>query len=650
MKQQKDARRWMIWLGWIVVIFLTGFNLVNAQSLKHVKGTRSRQLEREFTKGNLTLQYTDEGGFTLRRSSDGKWLLFPSDTSYISVNVDGNVYVQPHASDVGTALTLVSKMSTSDGPVFTYDVPDIPVRVKVAFVVQTDVMFVRTEITNRDSRNHTVAVRYLLDTQLDENDGAPLFAPGVVDPSTGQTVVTHEVTVTNPSFMIWKAFDRPDNPTFTTIGTLTQRPTQFAFAHWPEAVQAPWNYTTDPTKRFFTPGELKSPKSDSCVLIWFDSRTLRSGETVLYETAYGLHQASLPAASDRDQVVAALTRLKQTIRPAAQRWVNEASQIMAEAFVKTRPNVAKEAFKVVLSLGVGIGTSGLTPDELSALSQFGSLIRMHNVTWNVFNAIDSAVEQILEGATVYDAYSKLQPSLWRVLEPKVQQAEEALQGVITALPDPLPSSFNTKVVIEKALGASNLIRWASSGPNSLGKVPVILLPNNKRLILPEGAVYEWKKTHKKLLDSYDNLVTVSDISWATGILTSAVKIGAAASTGGLSLGGEFILTSVGVEAGILSWIVNWNKVPVRVETIINSLRANWATVADTETLRNFVVEFANWVEEMAKQGTKQHNNSSTEHRDKQFNSRLANPTTTFHRFWRNGVRRSDGNRQECGRC
>lgn len=162
---------------------------VNIQKVAKLKKSHSTRqwLFTEFTKGNMTLLTTSDGGFTLRRSSDGKWLLFPNDTSYISINVDGNIYVQPHVwTEEGEQLSLVGSSSTQDGPIFTYRLPDLPVQVEIAFIVKPDWIIIRTKVMNNDSRNHTVAVRYLLDTQLDENDGAPLLAPGITDPITGQ--------------------------------------------------------------------------------------------------------------------------------------------------------------------------------------------------------------------------------------------------------------------------------------------------------------------------------------------------------------------------------------------------------------------------------------------------------------------------------
>jgi len=738
---------------------------VNVQKVAKLKKTHSiRQFSEftEFTKGNMTLLTTSDGGFTLRRSSDGKWLLYPSDTSYISINVDRSIYVQPHArTEEGEQLSLVGSSSTQDGPIFTYRLPDLPVQVEIAFIVKPDWIIIRTKVMNNDSRNHTVAVRYLLDTQLDENDGAPLLAPGITDPITGQAVVTHEVTITNPVFKIWKAFDQPVNPILTTIGTLTQSPVRLAFAHWPEAVEAPWDYITDPNVPFFTPGFLKTPESDSCVLIWFDNRTLTPGQATTYETVYGLATPSQPirliapwpvgqwwqpstydghppenaldfnkvtnvreewpyadevkdkgepirAAHDGivisvrkddpgsgygkyvdiqssenpdyftryahldsvmvnqgdfvtagqvigacgetgeaygshlhfelrhktqgaipiseidgqqveidfsrkdslgrylgrpiqsrsgsaiyQQVVNALMRLKRTIRPSVRNWVDTASWIMAEAVIKTKPDIAKEAFKAIFSLGVGIAAGKLTPDEISALSQFGSVLRIHNTGWKIGMIIEGVVDQIPANATVGEAYEKLRSSLWGALEPMVQQAENALQEAIDTLPDPLPPGFNAQTVIKKAEAASNILQRASS--NSLDACYAVFLPNGKLLILPEGAVHKRKKIHTQLLDLYSSLEAISSASWLVGTTAGLVKIGAAYITGGLSLFPESIITGVGVVAGSVSAVTNPAKFSARVLILENSLSAKSAMVSDTELLKNFAEGFVDWV-------------------------------------------------------
>ena len=755
---------WVMLMGMLVEAqSMQSVNMQKVTNLKKDRPTRQRLSDfTEFTRGNMTLLTTSEGGFTLRRSSDGKWLLYPSDTSYISINVDGNIYVQPHAwTEEGKQLSLVGGSNTQGGPIFTYRLPDLPVQVEIAFIVKPDWIIIQTKVANNDSRNHTVAVRYLLDTQLDENDGAPLFAPGVTDPITGQAVVTHEVTVTNPVFRTWKAFDQPVNPTLTTIGTLIQSPVRLAFAHWPKAVEASWDYTTDPNVLFFTPGFLTSPESDSCVLIWFDNRTVAPGQATTYETVYGLAISSQPirliapwsvgqwwqpstydghppenaldfnkvtnvreewpyadgvedkgepirAAHDGivisvrkddpgsgygkyvdiqsledpdyftryahldsvmvnqgdfvtagqvigtcgetgeaygshlhfelqhktqgaipiseidgqqveidfsrkdslgrylgrpiqsrsrsaiyQQVVNALMRLKRTIRPAVRNWVDTTSRILAEAIIKTKPDIAKEALKAVFSLGVGIAVSKLTPDEISALSQFSRLLRIHNTGWNVGMIIEGVVEQIHTNATVDEAYNKFRSSLWGALEDMVQQAENALQEAIDTLPDPLPPGFNAQAVIKKAEVASNILQTASS--NSLNMCPIDFLPNGEILMLPGGAVYSWKNIHEQLLNKYQSVQTISDASWIVSVGAGGVKVGAALFTSGLSLGAELAVTGIRIGAGLVSGWTNYVKFTSRVELIKNALKAKWATVADIETLRNYAIKFSDWV-------------------------------------------------------
>ena len=134
------------------------------------------------------------------------------------------------------------------------------------------------QFKNNGSTSHNLKTRCLLDTQVDENDGAPLYASTV-------DVQTFETDLPSPSFRQFLAYDQWPSPTLISQGTLETAPSRIVFAHWPEAEKTTYDYTPIPNRRFFTPGFTKSPESDSCVLVYYLLGTLAPGaskEIIIY--------------------------------------------------------------------------------------------------------------------------------------------------------------------------------------------------------------------------------------------------------------------------------------------------------------------------------------------------------------------------------
>lgn len=150
---------------------------------------------------------------------------------------------------------------------------------------QPDTVEIVYTLTNEDSRNHTVGLRIMLDTLIGTNDGAPVFIPG-------QPLSNFEQTYQGPTVPdFWYAFENNSvlNPGLVVQGTLAgfnaTRPDRFAVGFWPSVNGGPYNYVTDPTLAYADP---TGTFSDSCVLMWFNPRTMVPGESVTYTTYYGL--------------------------------------------------------------------------------------------------------------------------------------------------------------------------------------------------------------------------------------------------------------------------------------------------------------------------------------------------------------------------
>jgi len=280
---------------------------------------------------DITLILYDNGQFTMKNTSDGKWILFPDATSYISINVDGTIYAHDleytnHNADalldnyISTPLTQVGNMAY-----ITYILPE-NVGIGQHFELNGKTVKFTTEIVNLDDQDHSVGVRYLFDTQLDQNDGSPLYAPGI-------GTKTYETDIPNPQFSMWKGYDIYPNPTFESKGSLSTQPDRTVFAWWPNAVEYAWDYTPNPNQRFYTPGYLNSPESDSCVLLYWDIGTLPTEGTDTVVTYYGTEVSS--GNTNEQKLKNAITSLKDTTISAINHDTHQLAEIHSIIYRRT---------------------------------------------------------------------------------------------------------------------------------------------------------------------------------------------------------------------------------------------------------------------------------------------------------------------------
>lgn len=243
----------------------------------------------------VTIVIDENGVFTMRRTGDDAKLLFGLDpwSSVMTVKVDGTAV----STDAGLTASRPLHVDTQAG---TANVEYTLGGVKFVhrFELAGPAVRFRMTVTNNDSGAHQVAVRYLLDTQIADNDGAPISAEGVVD-SSGSSVITYETEVTDVWFTEWKDYDRWPNPTLVEVGTIESIPSRMVFVYWGNAYGTVYDYVHDPQLRFYTPEGQTPPFDpndpntwdyycDSTVLIYFDLGTLPAGGTTEVTTAYGL--------------------------------------------------------------------------------------------------------------------------------------------------------------------------------------------------------------------------------------------------------------------------------------------------------------------------------------------------------------------------
>ncbi|MFH0863229.1 MAG: hypothetical protein V1875_09425 [Candidatus Altiarchaeota archaeon] len=136
---------------------------------------------------------------------------------------------------------------------------------------------IKYSITNIGGSNSSVGVRMLIDTQLGENDGAPIYVPG-------DGLKTREVEYLGKdlSFGYWKAYNEPDEPTIVSTGTIDPKegmtyPYRLIVADWKQGKDTAWDY--EPEGRQIT--------GDSAVIMYYDLGILKPQEEKTIQAGYG---------------------------------------------------------------------------------------------------------------------------------------------------------------------------------------------------------------------------------------------------------------------------------------------------------------------------------------------------------------------------
>jgi len=216
-------------------------------------------------------QYDGIGRYT-EATADEKLLLYgypDAWSSYMTVQLDGSDYYQDYTMD-----SYVTQTPTIDGNSITTQW-SLPTSVEVSqrLTLQSNTTQYRVTMTNNDATSHEVKIRFLFDTMLAYNDGAPFIVPGVGN-------VTTEQEHTNPVFDYWQATDDLVSPTLTSNCTFdtSNKPYKVQFAYWGDIYSVPFDYT-------ITAGQ--DITWDTAVGMYWNLGTLSSGETKSVTFYYG---------------------------------------------------------------------------------------------------------------------------------------------------------------------------------------------------------------------------------------------------------------------------------------------------------------------------------------------------------------------------
>jgi hypothetical protein len=277
--------------------------------------------------GDVKLTTDSAGQFSLD-NSDGKPLLYPSFTGFLSVRIDGgDVFTNDDGGFGNNSGGLV--VASQQGSSFVY-APVDGVQITENLIVQGDALKIEVVAQNVDTVNHSVQIRQLFDTQVDDNDGAPLY-------ENGNTFI-HEADFSPPLFTQWRSWRRPDDQSVVGVGTIDPTTTtRVVFGYWPTAIGTTWDYTANPAQAFYTPGKTTSPDSDSCVLVYQNAGTLVPSATGVMDTWYG---SGAPAATDPRE---ALLNAIQTLQTAISRYQQGCIAVISQADVAVVREIAQNS-------------------------------------------------------------------------------------------------------------------------------------------------------------------------------------------------------------------------------------------------------------------------------------------------------------------
>jgi hypothetical protein len=240
----------------------------------------------------LLLSVFDASGSISLSTVSGELLLYPADTSNLALKVDG--VAQNSRSGLESYMTQAPTIMSSNSVYVEWIMGRITLGLTYKLVNEN--LEVTAVLTNHDSISHEAGIRFLLDTMLGPNDGAPLYAPDI-------GVKTYETDVLNPTFNYWKAYDFYPSPSLEAYCTLVTIPNRVVFGWWPAATGSLWDYSINPDQRFYTPGYTRTPESDSCVLMYFDPLQLNPSASRTVVFSYGL---SLSIESWKYSIISAL--------------------------------------------------------------------------------------------------------------------------------------------------------------------------------------------------------------------------------------------------------------------------------------------------------------------------------------------------------
>jgi hypothetical protein len=239
-------------------------------------------------------------GDTSVTSDDGVKLLFGTTTPHTSgttIRINGNDLVMGDTIDgvITSPIHYIAgsgptEQQTGGNDGISYTMRFGPIEVKQDALLATgmasyghfDQCLLRYTAVNISGDTHEVGIRIHFDTMLDTEDGALIRVAGYPY-SVLQRLYDGSGSKPIPWYY-WAKDSLELHPVATTVsmGILKDYgqatcPDSFCVAHWPDVSDSTWNYPYNPNDTI----------SDSDVIMWYSSRLLQPGDTMVVATYYG---------------------------------------------------------------------------------------------------------------------------------------------------------------------------------------------------------------------------------------------------------------------------------------------------------------------------------------------------------------------------
>lgn len=256
------------------------------------------EMENEYIK---IIGDTDTGRFIIKTTggdpqleSDQNALLLYEDyppTSFATIRIDNRDYKFGDTEIGGIFVTPI--MKRDDRMFCSWSYKNIEVSQTLRFVKgpttgNLDTVEISYTIWNKDTREHNIGLRIMLDTYLGKEDGAPFRIPNIGD-------VTTETCLSNENLPeYWYSYDDLSEPTVRAQGSVIIpgeiKPDKIVFASWERFNKYLWDFEFKPGRNFRR--SVVGPP-DSAVAIYFNSRNFKPNDNFTFKTYYGLYGAAL---------------------------------------------------------------------------------------------------------------------------------------------------------------------------------------------------------------------------------------------------------------------------------------------------------------------------------------------------------------------
>ncbi|RKY71241.1 MAG: hypothetical protein DRQ24_07780, partial [Candidatus Latescibacterota bacterium] len=267
-------------VGFLTTTVIAQSKLDVFENSTHHSATSSVVIQNEY----LKIEVGNNGQYR-GWTSAGDAIFYPYGTypwsSFITIKVNGSIYDNaPWSSNLDNYLT---QETVKKSPVETetkWYIPEEDLEITQNIILVGEQAKFILELKNKGTVTKTVSVRYEWDTQIADNDGAPLREEG-------GDLHEFEIAFEPITFSYWSAYARPQPGSLVIYATWDTTPDKIIFAHWPGAYDTLWDYSWSSSRRFYTPGYTTSPESDSCVLMYWKDISLSPDEEKSIVAYYG---------------------------------------------------------------------------------------------------------------------------------------------------------------------------------------------------------------------------------------------------------------------------------------------------------------------------------------------------------------------------